>query len=113
MAPRRLSVSIARSISTSTRNHHVGVNVNHLTLRHCEVPPGGGTCCTQMTEHKLALHAKTTLERNTKDNISKLSSVLGARAQRFNVLKVQDLHRSNLRRGQVLGRFGIIFTKMI
>ncbi|XP_052902142.1 glypican-6 [Anopheles moucheti] len=55
-----------------------------LSLRHCDVPPGGGTCCTQMTEHKLALHAKTMLERNTKDNISKLSSVLGARAQRFN-----------------------------
>ncbi|XP_050068709.1 glypican-6 [Anopheles maculipalpis] len=55
-----------------------------LSLRHCEVPAGGGTCCTQMTEHKLALHAKTMLERNTKDNISKLSSVLGTRAQRFN-----------------------------
>ncbi|XP_052866854.1 glypican-6 [Anopheles cruzii] len=55
-----------------------------LTLRHCEVPAGGGTCCTQTTEHKLALHSKTMLERNTKDNISKLSSVLGARAVRFN-----------------------------
>ncbi|XP_058056102.1 glypican-6 [Anopheles bellator] len=55
-----------------------------LTLRHCEVPIGGGTCCTQTTEHKLALHSKTMLERNTKDNISKLSSVLGARAVRFN-----------------------------
>uniref|UniRef100_A0A182Y7F0 Glypican n=1 Tax=Anopheles stephensi TaxID=30069 RepID=A0A182Y7F0_ANOST len=58
--------------------------LSDLSLRHCEVPPGGGTCCTQMTEHKLALHAKTMLERNTKDNISKLSSVLGTRAQRFN-----------------------------
>ncbi|XP_058120033.1 glypican-4 [Anopheles ziemanni] len=65
-----------------------------LTLRHCEVPPGGGTCCTQMTEHKLALHAKTTLERNTKDNISKLSSVLGARAQRFNEFFEQLLGES-------------------
>ncbi|XP_050087549.1 glypican-4 [Anopheles aquasalis] len=55
-----------------------------LTLRHCEVPVGVGTCCTQTTEHKLALHSKTMLERNTKDNISKLSSVLGARAVRFN-----------------------------
>lgn len=55
-----------------------------LNLRHCEVPPGGGTCCTQMTEHKLALHTKTMVERNIKDNISKLSSVLGTRAQRFN-----------------------------
>uniref|UniRef100_A0A182QIC9 Glypican n=1 Tax=Anopheles farauti TaxID=69004 RepID=A0A182QIC9_9DIPT len=58
--------------------------LKNLNLRHCEIPPGGGTCCTQMSEHKLALHAKTTLERNTKDNISKLSSVLGTRAQRFN-----------------------------
>ncbi|XP_053679377.1 glypican-6 [Anopheles nili] len=65
-----------------------------LALRHCEVPTGGGTCCTQMTEHKLALHAKTTLERNTKDNISKLSSVLGARAQRFNEFFEQLLNES-------------------
>uniref|UniRef100_A0A182WVU6 Glypican n=1 Tax=Anopheles quadriannulatus TaxID=34691 RepID=A0A182WVU6_ANOQN len=67
-----------------------------LNLRHCEVPPGGGTCCTQMTEHKLALHTKTMVERNIKDNISKLSSVLGTRAQRFNEffeeLLVQSKH---------------------
>ncbi|XP_055639120.1 glypican-6 [Toxorhynchites rutilus septentrionalis] len=52
-------------------------------LRYCDVPPGG-TCCTHTIENKLAVHAKTLLERNTKDSISKLSSVLGTRAQKFN-----------------------------
>lgn len=52
-------------------------------LRYCDVPPGG-TCCTHTIENKLAVHAKTLLERNTKDSISKLSSVLGIRAQKFN-----------------------------
>ncbi|XP_058447046.1 glypican-4 [Malaya genurostris] len=52
-------------------------------LRYCDVPPGG-TCCTHTIENKLAVHAKTLLERNTKDSITKLSSVLGNRAQKFN-----------------------------
>lgn len=57
--------------------------VTDRPLRYCDVPPGG-TCCTHTIENKLAVHAKTLLERNTKDSISKLSSVLGIRAQKFN-----------------------------
>ncbi|XP_055608718.1 uncharacterized protein LOC129755997 isoform X2 [Uranotaenia lowii] len=62
--------------------------VTDRPLRYCDVPPGG-TCCTHTIETKLAVHAKTTLERNTKDSISKLSSVLGHRAQKFNGDKPQ------------------------
>nr|XP_019558269.2 glypican-6 [Aedes albopictus]XP_019558270.2 glypican-6 [Aedes albopictus]XP_019558271.2 glypican-6 [Aedes albopictus]XP_029718982.1 glypican-6 [Aedes albopictus] len=57
--------------------------VTDRPLRYCDVPPGG-TCCTHTIENKLAVHAKTLLERNTKDSITKLSSVLGIRAQKFN-----------------------------
>ncbi|XP_039448819.1 glypican-6 [Culex pipiens pallens] len=57
--------------------------VTDKPLRYCEVPPGG-TCCTHTVENKLAVHAKTLLERNTKDSITKLSAVLGSRAQKFN-----------------------------
>lgn len=57
--------------------------VTDRPLRYCDVPPGG-TCCTHTIENKLAVHAKTLLERNTKDSITKLSSVLGNRAQKFN-----------------------------
>lgn len=57
--------------------------VTDKPLRYCEVPPGG-TCCTHFVENKLAVHAKTKLEREIKDSIFKLSSVLGHRAQKFN-----------------------------
>ncbi|XP_055550580.1 glypican-6 [Wyeomyia smithii] len=67
--------------------------VTDRPLRYCDVPPGG-TCCTHTIENKLAVHAKALLERNTKDSITKLSSVLGNRAQKFNDFFKQLLSES-------------------
>ncbi|XP_055377169.1 glypican-6 [Condylostylus longicornis] len=52
-------------------------------LRYCEIPPSG-TCCTYFMEGKLAVSSRLQLERNVKDSLGKLSSVLGTRAMKFN-----------------------------
>lgn len=54
-----------------------------VRLVYCDTP-ASGTCCTKNMELKLASTSRTTLERNTKELIGKLASVLSARANRFN-----------------------------
>lgn len=43
-----------------------------------------GSCCTTTMETRLAAAARLQLEKQTKDSIGKLASVLGTRAQKFN-----------------------------
>jgi len=54
-----------------------------MVLRYCEIP-AHGTCCTYSMETRLAGQSRMQLEKNTKDSIGKLASVLGTRAQKFN-----------------------------
>lgn len=52
-------------------------------LRFCEFP-ARGACCHNSMELKLASLSRLQLEKNTKESISKLASVLGTRATKFN-----------------------------
>lgn len=53
-----------------------------VRLAFCDIS-ASETCCTNSMEKKLASNARTELERNTKDLIGKLASVLSSRAIRF------------------------------
>lgn len=57
--------------------------VSEMVLRYCD-NPATGTCCTYSVEMKLASTSRAQLEKNTKESIGKLSSVLGTRAAKFN-----------------------------
>lgn len=59
-------------------------------LKYCGIP-STGTCCTYNMEMKLATASRTQLEKNTKESIVKLASVLGTRANKFNG-KTQIFH---------------------
>lgn len=62
-----------------------------IRLAYCDTP-ASGTCCTKNMEIKLASNSRTQLERNTKELIGKLASVLSARATRFNGMYATPLH---------------------
>lgn len=53
-----------------------------MVPRYCE--PSSGTCCTYSMETKLASLSRMQLEKNTKESIGKLASVLATRAVKFN-----------------------------
>ena len=54
-----------------------------IKLRFCDVSPAG-SCCNAVIEQKMAFHSRQAIDRNTRDAISKMSSTLQTRAQRFN-----------------------------
>lgn len=54
-----------------------------MVLRYCEMADAG-TCCTYNVETKLAGASRMQLEKNTKESIGKLASILGTRATKFN-----------------------------
>lgn len=54
-----------------------------IKLRYCDVSPAG-TCCNMQMEQKMALYSRQAMEKNTRDLISKMSSTLQTRAQKFN-----------------------------
>ncbi|XP_037049741.1 glypican-4 [Bradysia coprophila] len=56
--------------------------INDMVPRYCE--PSSGTCCTYSMETKLAGLSRMQLEKNTKESIGKLASVLATRAIKFN-----------------------------
>ncbi|KAG4077344.1 hypothetical protein HA402_009745 [Bradysia odoriphaga] len=58
------------------------VNSENMVPRYCE--PSSGTCCTYSMETKLAGLSRMQLEKNTKESIGKLASVLATRAIKFN-----------------------------
>lgn len=53
-----------------------------MVPRYCE--PSSATCCTYNMETKLAGLSRMQLEKNTKESIGKLASVLATRAMKFN-----------------------------
>lgn len=57
--------------------------ISDARLVYCD-NTASGSCCTKSMELKLAGASRNQLERNTKDLIGKLASVLSTRAARFN-----------------------------
>jgi glypican 4 len=54
-----------------------------IKLRYCDVSTAG-SCCNLAMETKMAAFSKQVMEKNTRDVISKMSSTLQTRAQKFN-----------------------------
>lgn len=61
----------------------LSLSISDVRLVYCDTP-ASGTCCSKTTELKLASYSRNQLERNTKELVGKLASVLSARATRFN-----------------------------
>lgn len=58
-------------------------NFPDTKLKYCDVP-SYGSCCNSNIEQKLSYHSKTAFEKVTRDAVSKMSSTLQTRAQKFN-----------------------------
>ncbi|XP_065360002.1 glypican-6 isoform X2 [Calliphora vicina] len=56
---------------------------NEMGLRYCE-SPSVGTCCTHSMETKMAMQSRLQLEKHSKEQILKMSSMLSGKAQKFN-----------------------------
>lgn len=54
-----------------------------VKLRFCDVS-SAGSCCNAAMEQKMATYSRQVMEKNTRDVISKMSSTLQTRAQKFN-----------------------------
>lgn len=52
-------------------------------LRYCE-SPSVGTCCTYNMESRMAAQSRQQLEWHTKEQITKMSGLLGGKATKFN-----------------------------
>lgn len=52
-------------------------------LRYCE-SPSVGTCCTYNMETRMAGQSRQQLEWHTKEQITKMSGLLGGKAAKFN-----------------------------
>ncbi|XP_030386316.1 glypican-6 [Scaptodrosophila lebanonensis] len=76
---------------------------NERVLRYCE-SPSMGTCCTYNMETRLAMQSRQQLETHTKDQINKMSSLLGSKATKFN-----EIFRTLLRESKT--EFHTMFTR--
>ncbi|XP_033149623.1 LOW QUALITY PROTEIN: glypican-6 [Drosophila busckii] len=76
---------------------------NERVLRYCE-SPSVGTCCTYNMETRMAAQSRQQLERHTKEQIDKMSSLLGGKATKFN-----DLFRKLLKESKA--QFHAMFTR--
>ncbi|XP_037809429.1 glypican-4 [Lucilia sericata] len=56
---------------------------NEMGLRYCE-SPSVGTCCTHSMETKMAMQSRLQLEKHSKEQILKMSTMLSGKAQKFN-----------------------------
>lgn len=57
--------------------------ISEQSLRYCE-SPSVGTCCTYNMETRMAIQSRTQLESHTKEQISRMSGILGSKATKFN-----------------------------
>lgn len=57
--------------------------LSEMVLRYCE-SPSVGTCCTYNMETRMALQSRVQLEKQSKEQITKMSNALAAKAQKFN-----------------------------
>lgn len=57
--------------------------LTEMGLRYCE-SPSVGTCCTHSMETKMAMQSRLQLEKHSKEQILKMSSMLSSKAQKFN-----------------------------
>ncbi|KAH8396739.1 hypothetical protein KR215_003265 [Drosophila sulfurigaster] len=76
---------------------------NERVLRYCE-SPSVGTCCTYNMETRMAGQSRQQLEWHTKEQITKMSGLLGSKATKFN-----DIFRKLLQESK--GQFHTMFMR--
>ncbi|EDW70228.1 glypican-4 [Drosophila virilis] len=76
---------------------------NERVLRYCE-SPSVGTCCTYNMESRMAAQSRQQLEWHTKEQITKMSGLLGGKATKFN-----DIFRKLLLDSKA--QFNMMFTR--
>ncbi|XP_055856789.1 glypican-4 isoform X3 [Episyrphus balteatus] len=82
-----------------------------MVLRYCE-SPSVGTCCTYNMETKMAMSSRLHLEKNSKEEINRLSSVLGAKAHKLNDVFNQLLAESKKEFHSMFKRtYGVIYEQ--
>ncbi|XP_068158538.1 glypican-4 [Drosophila tropicalis] len=84
---------------------------NERVLRYCE-SPSVGTCCTYNMETRMAMQSRQQLEWHFKEQITKMSGLLGSKATKFN-----DIFRSLLLESKTqfhtmfMRTYGVIYQK--
>ncbi|XP_017489535.1 PREDICTED: glypican-6-like, partial [Rhagoletis zephyria] len=82
-----------------------------MVLRYCE-SPSVGTCCTYNMETRMALQSRIQLERQSKDQITKMSNALTAKAQKFNSIFRKLLSESKEEFHNMFTRtYGVIYQQ--
>uniref|UniRef100_A0A0A1XNS3 Glypican-6 n=1 Tax=Zeugodacus cucurbitae TaxID=28588 RepID=A0A0A1XNS3_ZEUCU len=84
---------------------------NEMGLRYCETP-SVGTCCTFNMETRLALQSRMHLEKQSKEQITKLSNALAAKAQKYNSIFRKLLGESKEEFHKMFTRtYGVIYQQ--
>ncbi|XP_039964863.1 glypican-6 [Bactrocera tryoni] len=84
---------------------------NEMGLRYCETP-SVGTCCTFNMETRLALQSRMQLEKQSKEQITKLSNALAAKAQKYNSIFRKLLGESKEEFHKMFTRtYGVIYQQ--
>ncbi|KAI8037796.1 hypothetical protein M5D96_009297, partial [Drosophila gunungcola] len=80
-------------------------------LRYCE-SPSVGTCCTYNMETRMAMQSRQQLEGHTKDQISRMSGILGSKATKFKEIFIALLKESRTQFNSMFIRtYGVIYER--
>nr|AAG38110.1 dally-like protein [Drosophila melanogaster] len=84
---------------------------NERVLRYCE-SPSVGTCCTYNMETRMAMQSRQQLEGHTKDQISRMSGILGSKATKFKDIFTALLKESRTQFNSMFIRtYGVIYER--
>ncbi|XP_052848503.1 glypican-6 [Drosophila gunungcola] len=84
---------------------------NERVLRYCE-SPSVGTCCTYNMETRMAMQSRQQLEGHTKDQISRMSGILGSKATKFKEIFIALLKESRTQFNSMFIRtYGVIYER--
>ncbi|XP_017040406.2 LOW QUALITY PROTEIN: glypican-6 [Drosophila ficusphila] len=84
---------------------------NERVLRYCE-SPSVGTCCTYNMETRMAMQSRQQLEGHTKDQISRMSGILGSKAAKFKEIFIALLQESRTQFNKMFIRtYGVIYER--
>ncbi|BFF96557.1 glypican-6 [Drosophila madeirensis] len=84
---------------------------NERVLRYCE-SPSVGTCCTYNMETRMAMQSRQQLEGHTKEQITRMSGILGSKAVKFNDIFSELLVESKAQFHTMFMRtYGVIYQQ--
>ncbi|KRK01891.1 glypican-6 isoform X1 [Drosophila yakuba] len=84
---------------------------NERVLRYCEATTVG-TCCTYNMETRMAMQSRQQLEGHTKDQISRMSGILGSKATKFKDIFTALLKESRTQfNNMFIKTYGVIYER--